>query len=384
MRRARLFAIPVLLIVGLGVYVGLAPDGIDPSDAWTPPPAPALEGALAPNERLIRARPVAKGKVTGPESVAPGPGGRLYTGLADGRLVAIDVEHDAVQTLASTGETRTGCGEDPGLEPVCGRPLGLRIDASGKLIVADAERGLLSMGLDGQVTTLARGVGDTTFTFLDDLDIAADGSVYFTEASTKYPRRRFRDDILENGAFGRLLRYVPSTKKVEVLLDKLYFANGVQLTPDEDAVLVVETSRYRIQRYHLKGPKAGTAEIFAENLPGMPDNLRRSGDGGYWLALGAERNPTIDALHAHPLLKRIVHKLVPLEFFQRYFVPKIGLVVKLDAEGKIVESLWDPTGNSVADVSEAREHEGRLYIGSLDADRVGVLDLGTKPPDPAQ
>ena len=63
------------------------------------------------------------------------------------------------------------------------------------------------------------------------------------------------------------LRYDPSTGKTDMLLDGLYFANGVALSADEDYILVNETSRYRITRYWLKGDKAGSSEIFADNPP---------------------------------------------------------------------------------------------------------------------
>ena len=43
-------------------------------------------------------------------------------------------------------------------------------------------------------------------------------------------------------------------------------------------------------RYHLKGPKAGQSEIFADNLPGLPDNIRLSTSGGYWVAMTMLRN----------------------------------------------------------------------------------------------
>ena len=36
---------------------------------------------------------------------------------------------------------------------------------------------------------------------------------------------------------------------------------------------------YRIQKYWLCGDKAGTAEIFIENLPGFPDNVSSNEKG---------------------------------------------------------------------------------------------------------
>jgi sugar lactone lactonase YvrE len=50
---------------------------------------------------------------------------------------------------------------------------------------------------------------------------------------------------LEGDATGRLLAY-HKTGELEVLISGLYFANGVQLSTEGDAVLVVETSMARI------------------------------------------------------------------------------------------------------------------------------------------
>ena len=66
-----------------------------------------------------------------------------------------------------------------------------------------------------------------------------------------------------------LVRNDPATGKTETLLKDLYFANGVTLSANEDFVLVNETYRYRITRYWLSGEKAGTHDVFIDNLPGL-------------------------------------------------------------------------------------------------------------------
>ena len=59
------------------------------------------------------------------------------------------------------------------------------------------------------------------------------------------------------------------------------------------------------------------------------------------------------------------------------FVPKYGLLVRLDERGDIVESFHDPTGTVINGVSEVHEdeEEGVLYLGSYKADFVGKLKL---------
>ena len=124
--------------------------------------------------------------------------------------------------------------------------------------------------------------------------------------SFKFALEDFELDVLENRGNGRLLVYDPATGKTEMLLDGLYFANGVALSADEDYILVNETSRYQITKYWLKGEKAGTSEIFADNLPGMPDGLARAENGDFLVAFYSKRSGMIDFLQRFPKLKNLL------------------------------------------------------------------------------
>ena len=156
-----------------------------------------------------------------------------------------------------------------------GRPLGMAFDLEDNLIVADAIQGLISIDVNGKVTSLSikSDSDDIPFKFVDDLDIASDGKIYFSDASSKYGYGSDRLELFEHSSNGRLLVYDPKTQKTTTLLKDLYFANGIALSSDESFVLINETFMYRIQKYWLKGDKAGTSEIFIENLPGFPDNV---------------------------------------------------------------------------------------------------------------
>ncbi len=52
-----------------------------------------------------------------------------------------------------------------------------------------------------------------------------------------------------------------------------------------------------------------------------------------------------------------------------------AFVVKLDADGAIVDSLQDPTGKRFFAVTSAFERDGYLYLGSLINDRIGKVEL---------
>lgn len=65
------------------------------------------------------------------------------------------------------------------------------------------------------------------------------------------------------------MHYDATKKSSRVLLDGLWFANGVVLSPNEDFVVVSETTRSQLRRYYLKGDKKGTDDIFIDGLPGI-------------------------------------------------------------------------------------------------------------------
>lgn len=327
----------------VGLYLAAWPVEARPA-AWDPPEAPAMEGPLVPNRALTGARVLLDGMGTGPEAVAFDDEGFLYTGFEDGRIVRVDPPDGQPDVHADTG----------------GRPLGMAFDGAGNLLVADAERGLVSVDPEGSVQVLVRAADGVAFGFTNDVDVTRDGRVYFTDSSDRFGYDRVMTDILEHGGRGRFMRWDPDTDDVEVLMEELQFANGVALAEDDDFVLVCETGSYRVHRYWLSGPRAGSSEVFLENLPGFPDNVTRGEDGLFWVALASPRNALLDRLAPRPALRRL---LLRLPAWMRPGPERYGHVLGVDDGGAVVHSLQDPTGD-VAYVASAREHGGHLYLGT--------------------
>lgn len=343
----------VCLVVGGAVFT-LMPSPVDPV-AYHPPRKPELKGVLAPNALLKNAELVAPGGIDGPEDVAVDAWGRVYGGTQDGKIMRI-LPDGTVETFAVTK----------------GRPLGLHFDAAGNLIVCDTFKGLLSIDPGGEITVLTTEAENVAFKFTDDVDIATDGTIYFSDASDTFSQPQYLYDMMEARPHGRLLRYDPVRRKTTVLLRDLYFANGVALSKNEDFVLVNETYRYRIQRFWLKGPKAGTHDVFIDNLPGFPDGVSANRRGTFWVALFTIRNDLMDAIHPYPFIKRQAAKM------PRALWPKpepYGLVLALDEDGGIVRSLHEPTGKHLMEITSVEEHQGYLYLGSLHNDRIGKYRL---------
>jgi sugar lactone lactonase YvrE len=328
--------------------------------AWTPPEAPAMTGVLAPNDLLAQSEMLGAGKMLGPEDVDVDSLGNIYGGLKDGRISRI---------------TADGRFED--FAHTQGRPLGLHFDVAGNLIVADAMKGLLMVEPDATITALVTEIEGKPLKFADDVVTSSDDMIYFTDASSQWDINNFRSDVVEMRPYGSLIRYTPATGDTEVLLDNLYFANGVALSSNEEFVVVAETSTYRIVRYWLKGPKAGQMDYLVENLPGFPDGISSglnpvTGEALFWVAIPALRNKVLDATHPYPWLKKILIKLP--EFLQPQ--PKhYGLVLALDEQGNILKSLHDPEGLTVYDITSVQQVGEWLYFGSLTNDHIGRLPV---------
>ncbi|XP_048739183.1 adipocyte plasma membrane-associated protein-like isoform X2 [Ostrea edulis] len=374
-----------LVTVWLAVCIYHIPPPIEPLPHHYPKPLPVLEGPLAINAHLQNATKAFQGEVIGPESFAVAPDGTMYTGLADGRIVGF--KGGELWLVTRTGAFHPDCGTFD-LEPVCGRPKGMKInlnDPSHPLIVVDSYRGLLQVDTKtGDIKVLlhsATGLYGEPFKFLNSLDITKDGIIYFTDSSKKWDRRNYRYEVIEVNRQGRLMQYNTVTKETKLLLDKLYLANGVALSSDETMLVISEMSVCQIRRYFLKGPKAGQSDIITQNLPGYPDNIKLNSRGNFYVGMGSVRyqgvsllGPFLDLIGPYPSIKRFLTKITPLRVFD-IFMPKHSIILEIDMDGNIVNSLHDHGAKVIRSSGEGFEFNNTLYIGSFWTPYIGMLNL---------
>ncbi|MCC6920205.1 MAG: SMP-30/gluconolactonase/LRE family protein [Alphaproteobacteria bacterium] len=336
----------LIAVAGFGVWLAVQPTPIEPL-GWDAPANPGLTGVYKPNEALKGATLASVAPGRGPEDVAFGPAGFVYTGLENGDIVRLRADGSTPpQKIANTG----------------GRPLGLEFASDGLLLVADARRGLLAVTPDGKVSVLAVRARGKPIAFANDLAIATDGTVYFSDASSR-GYEGLPLDAWEANPTGRLLAYDPLSGETRVLLEGLQLANGVALGPNEEYVLVAETFAYRVRRYWLKGPNAGKDDVFIDGLPGFPDNLSYDGAGRFWIALVSPRNDTLDALAGRPILRKMLFNLYRLIGFPAAG-PKYGWIVAVGTNGLVEGNLQDPAGR-VHDVTSVNRYGDTLVLGSL-------------------
>lgn len=290
----------------------------------------------------------------GPEDVVLDAQGRIITGLSDGRILRISEEGRRIDTIANTH----------------GRPLGIELFPDGRLLVCDARVGLLRVDPEsGQVEVLLNQVAGKRLLFCNNAAIAGDGTIYFSDSSRRHGIDYWRADIVEHSGTGRLLRLSPDGR-VDVLIDGLEFANGVALAADESYVAVAETGGYRLQRYWLRGPRAGSSDVLIDNLAGFPDNISTGSDGLIWVTQASPRNKLLDFLHPrHPALRKLAWALP--EALQPHPV-RIVWLLGVDDTGRVVHDIRYP-GHDYHMVTGVREQGGVLYLGSLTEPAIAIL-----------
>jgi sugar lactone lactonase YvrE len=368
MRRVVKAAMLVLAAV-LG-YLLLWPVPITPV-AWVPTKFAGYTGPHARNDRLAKLRLVPIAPHVGPEHIVFGPDGLLYTGVLNGAVLRMQPDGNGVETYVNTE----------------GRPLGLAFDTLGRLVIADAMRGLLAVQPGGAVVVLADSVALEPIRYADAVVVASDGRILFTDASMRFSPQELGTfdaallDILEHSCTGRVLEYEPVTSATRIVADRLCFPNGIALTQDERSLIVAETGSYRI----LKLPRdanlldvadaleAGdpAVQVLLDDLPGFPDNVTRGAEGRYWVGLTKPRSDMIDAMAGRPWLRSLTLKL-PRALWP--VPPAYGHVIAFDEDGRVVADLQDPAGR-LPETSGATEHQGQLYVQSLHAEALGMLPL---------
>jgi sugar lactone lactonase YvrE len=332
----------------LAAYLLFWPVPIAPA-AWDAPSNLGYVGAYTPNEDLAGLDEIDLGPHHGPEDIVALPDGRLLTATQEGYILTVNPDTGAVDVLADTG----------------GVPLGLEMDpASGRLIVADAHKGLVSVGLDGSVEILTDTVDGTPILYADDLDIADDGIIYFSDASTKFGAEASGStmagsllELMESKGTGRLLAYNPATKVTRVVADGFVFSNGIAIAPDGDILMNV-TGRYQVLKIN---PNTGAQTVLIDNLPGFPDNINRGPDGTFFVGIVSPRSEWLDKNSGNVMARKIAMRL-PASM--RPQAQPYGLILQINADGQVFRTWHDPAGTYMTPTGAVVVGD-RLYVTSL-------------------
>ena len=188
-------------------------------------PAPSIErGSKSPyaqNDRLVDAEAIGLDQVEGPEDVILDRQDRLYGSTRDGNIIRFSGPNfEQREVFAHIG----------------GRPLGMQFDKDENLIVCCRRHGRLRHQAERQrcsrspTRPTAPGTSSTTkprVRMADDLDIAPDGKIYFSDCTTRYETATYPLEVVEGRPNGRVVCHDPATGKTHKLIKSFYFPNGM-------------------------------------------------------------------------------------------------------------------------------------------------------------
>jgi hypothetical protein len=329
-----------------------------------------------------------------PEDLAVSADGVAFTGLIDGRILALTPSGDVKQPLSLRNFTRTGqdlpdCGS-PELEPACGRPLGLLFAPSAPfakflkripspelfagdqvLLVADAYKGLLLVDATGRKTLLFNHVVDPAtgerqrVDFMNGVAFARDASaVFVTESSRRFSRNQVVLEYLERRPTGRLLRLDLATGRVRIVADELAFPNGLAMLADangkDEALIIALTTRNKLVKYSLKTEQI---EDFAF-LPSEPDNVAVevvNSKPSIVVGLATPSTGVVGYLKTRVKTRKLL-SLLP-SWITVSLVKRSGSFAVLDAESGDVRRVYeDSTGKKAFLVSGAKRFGDHFYL----------------------
>ena len=140
-------------------------------------------------------------------------------------------------------------------ESRCGRALGLEINPKEPylLYIADCYHGISMLDLKtGERVTLVNSSAlppdIPPMKFVNDIAVLNNGSIFFTDSSSKFSRDMLLMDVYEGRPNGKLVHYNPVDRSLSVVIPKLHFANGLSQSPNDEFLVIVETTRARILR----------------------------------------------------------------------------------------------------------------------------------------
>jgi len=207
--------------------------------------------------------------------------------------------------------TRRRWDERDGYKRVVARPTnkanGMTRDADGRLIVCEHETSVVvRMDADGTGSgreVLASHYGDKELNSPNDLAVASDGSIYFTDPPSG---RDDPDHGLERPMqldFKGVFRIPPGGGDTQLLVDDFHTPNGLCFSPDESLLYVVDTIRTQIRVFDVQSDGLlANGRIFADNIGKWDDvwgpkrggivdgmkcdaegNIYVTGPGGIWV-----------------------------------------------------------------------------------------------------
>jgi gluconolactonase len=200
----------------------------------------------------------------------------------DGTLLFSDIPANTVYRWTPDGGTRVF------VRP-SGHANGLAVDTAGHLLLAQHDGRIVRRADDGSMTPLVQSYGGKRLNSPNDLTVASDGTIYFTDPPYGV------DKSARELSFSGVYRLSPNGD-LRLLTKALPRPNGICLSPDDSTLYVNDSRNSVVRAYDVTAQ--GTIENgrrFAApsdpDVPGATDgmkvdaegNLYTTGPGGVWV-----------------------------------------------------------------------------------------------------
>eukprot|EP00919_Chromeraceae_sp_WS-2016_P008662 GHVR01020338.1.p1 GENE.GHVR01020338.1~~GHVR01020338.1.p1 ORF type:complete len:396 (+),score=86.53 GHVR01020338.1:63-1250(+) len=271
--------------------------------------------------------------------------------------------------------------------PIAGKIVG------DKIVFLDAIKGVAVTNLDRTFRILSNMVDDAhtrgdieSIGFADDLDIATDGKIYFSDAAPHLPPMYGADikvnlvhdaggNFLDGKHKGRVLVYDPLTKKTTTLFSGLWFANGVALSKDQNKLYVAELYRNQLWEYDLKTKEAS---VVIKSFPGHLDSISLGieDEDVLWVSTPVITSPLHETI-ANSRLLRIIFTFIPFSLLPKN---NFNALIKVNIKNKNIIGIYLSNSKkkskerNVLCQTSPTEYEGKVYLGNLCMKNIPVVD----------
>ncbi len=164
---------------------------------------------------------------------------------------------------------------------------GHTLDHDGRIIhCSHGARAVLRTEHDGSVTTLITHFGGARLNSPNDVIVAADGAIWFTDPpyGILSDYEGYKADQEVDGCY--VYRFEPDSGRLDALVTDMIHPNGLALSHDESVLYVSDTStavfgaagQHHLRAYDIERDehefRAVNGRVFAEIEPGLPDGFR--------------------------------------------------------------------------------------------------------------
>lgn len=346
--------------------------------AYRHDPIPPLDGALSSNDRLRVAEPLVAAVTDGPRDIAiDEQRGVVYVTDADRVLRATETDLSDLKFWAQLPAHGTGAALAP----------------DGGLMVGLEGLGLAAVAPSGDIRIILHEVNGHPLRCVTGVAVSPEGQVAVTEGSQVSLPSAWCHDLMAANERGRLIRCRVDGSAAETIASELAYPYGVSFNAAMDQLVFSESWRHRLWAVAAEGRLH--PEPLVDNLPGYPARIHADGKGGYWLAIFAMRTQLIEFVLAQrdycdDMMEQVApeHWIRPelrpsTNYVHNYLVPlqhgalvalgqkkqsapprTYGLVVQLDANGVVLQSLHDREGGPHPGAVAALSYQRDLLVAS--------------------